>query len=285
VTSAGSTTGPATVHARAWRVHRRVLPWTPGWGGAGDPFTLSPPVKDSNRDSRLDQLRLWLRTDPRPGRPPAGDSTSMRDAVRVGGVDSIAALPYAIGTVMLAVISLLWTVLEVVVVFVIVTPLAFVARVVLRRPWTVEAVSNVPGYASRYAEHWIWRVHGWRRSNELVETIRTATGSGNPPPPGAVQRFPFRGTALHRFWVDVEPERFTVRTHLWGALPRRAVVDVEELESRGLRVRVKPACRVRVFGVPVRRDVVTLRFLLDPDGLKRELLTGRDAPPAGVAER
>jgi hypothetical protein len=255
--------------ARVWTVRRRVLPWRPGWGGFGDPFTIPPPSQD---DVIRPTIAQKLGVDPILSRRSSAGGPKI---LQLGRWDSVLVFPWAAAVLAIAALSLLWTVVETVVLVVIVTPLSLVARALLHRPWTIEGVSNVPGYEARYAEHWVWRVPGSRASGEMLEAVRAAAERGQSFPPSAARRFPFRGTAMHRFCVDVEPERVRVRTHLWGDVPLSAVGAVEELTHRTVRIHLDPPCRMRLLGLPVRRRVLTLRFLRDPEGLRSALEPGR----------
>ncbi|MGH9189935.1 MAG: hypothetical protein ACRD0Q_07890 [Acidimicrobiales bacterium] len=51
-----------------------------------------------------------------------------------------------------------------------------VARLVLRRPWTVEAIADD---GSRL----VWRVVGWRASGDQVAGVSAALAAGQRPPP------------------------------------------------------------------------------------------------------
>lgn len=58
---------------------------------------------------------------------------------------------------------------------------AVAGRVILRRPWTIYAVSEL---AEPIQEH-TWRVVGWRRSRRLIDQVAESLERGHEPPPGA----------------------------------------------------------------------------------------------------
>jgi hypothetical protein len=66
---------------------------------------------------------------------------------------------------------------------------AAAARVVLRRPWTVQAVS---GQARRH----VWRVVGWRASGALAGEVAAALRDGRELPAGEVQALPAPSVSL-----------------------------------------------------------------------------------------
>lgn len=73
-------------------------------------------------------------------------------------------------------VPLLIAVLDVLVI-VLLTVLGVAARVLLRRPWTVEATG--PDGLRR-----TWRVVGWRNAGELVDEVANDLAHGHPPPAG-----------------------------------------------------------------------------------------------------
>ena len=65
-------------------------------------------------------------------------------------------------------------------------PLAFVTKIVLRRPWWVEAKS--PGQIMR------WRVRGWSESGRVVEDVAKALEAGvREPSPSGAERVQYWG--------------------------------------------------------------------------------------------
>ncbi len=56
---------------------------------------------------------------------------------------------------------------------------ALVSRVVLRRPWLIEARSSDPLSPGRRLE---WRVGGWRKSGKLIDRVVSDLGAGREPP-------------------------------------------------------------------------------------------------------
>jgi hypothetical protein len=54
-----------------------------------------------------------------------------------------------------------------------------VARVLLRRPWVIEARSSDPLSPGRQLE---WRVTGWRKSGKLIDQVISDLAAGREPP-------------------------------------------------------------------------------------------------------
>ena len=53
------------------------------------------------------------------------------------------------------------------------------SRVVLRRPWLIEARSSDPLTPGRAIE---WQVRGWRRSSRLIDQVASDLADGREPP-------------------------------------------------------------------------------------------------------
>jgi hypothetical protein len=124
---------------RTWRVRRRWVPHTVRWRGPVD----------------LDAAALV---------PDPGDLTLVDDLGCLPGLGvAVAGVAVVLLAVFLVLPALVFA-LELVVV-VLVVALAALARVVFRRPWTVEA--RVEGTN----EGRQWRVAGWRASGDLVDTV------------------------------------------------------------------------------------------------------------------
>jgi hypothetical protein len=96
----------------------------------------------------------------------------------IGGDDlpgAIGAVVFVLAVVLVAIPLLLFAV-EVLVLFLAVV-LAFVVRVVFRRPWHVEAVTDGPP-----ADRQVFRVVGWRRSGEVMAEAAQLLALGHRPP-------------------------------------------------------------------------------------------------------
>ena len=61
---------------------------------------------------------------------------------------------------------------------------SLLGRILLRRPWTVEARIVRPAGSGRQLE---WRVPGWRRSGKVIEEITQDLAAGRDPTPPARQ--------------------------------------------------------------------------------------------------
>lgn len=57
------------------------------------------------------------------------------------------------------------------------TALGIAARLLFRRPWTIDAESEA-------GDHHRWRVVGWRASREHAAVVANALAHGNPVPSG-----------------------------------------------------------------------------------------------------
>jgi hypothetical protein len=103
----------------------------------------------------------------------------------VGGVDfgeqgvivAVAAL-----AAILILIPLLFFGLELIVLGVLLAG-GIVARVLLRRPWVIEARSSDPLSSGRELE---WRVIGWRKSGKLIDQVISDLAAGREPPHSAL---------------------------------------------------------------------------------------------------
>jgi hypothetical protein len=60
-----------------------------------------------------------------------------------------------------------------------------VGRVVLRRPWVIEATSVDSATSGRQLE---WRVSGWRKSSELIDKVASDLAAGREPPQSTLSR-------------------------------------------------------------------------------------------------
>jgi hypothetical protein len=61
--------------------------------------------------------------------------------------------------------------------------IGLVGRVLLRRPWVIEASSSDPLTPGRRLE---WRVVGWRKSERLIEQVVSDLAAGREPPQSAL---------------------------------------------------------------------------------------------------
>jgi hypothetical protein len=130
---------------------------------------------------RLQGETLWARAwrKVRRGVRRSADLAQVPDAgCLVDGLEGLAialAVLAAVVVVVLVGIPLLLALLDMVLI-VLLTVLGIGARVVFRRPWTVEAVG--PDEVRR-----TWRVVGWRASSQAVDDISNTLAHGGPPPP------------------------------------------------------------------------------------------------------
>lgn len=120
--------------------------------------------------------RVWLPWRPRRRKPVDGLDVPLDLAPGcaddlVGGVVGAIVVIVVIAVVLVLVVPLLVTVLEVLLVLLLAV-LGGVARVVLRRPWVVEATpATGPGRLR-------WKVVGWRRSGEVVDAVAQQLAAG-----------------------------------------------------------------------------------------------------------
>jgi hypothetical protein len=113
------------------------------------------------------------------------------DNLSTAGVNDLAELVLVViaAVVIIAFVTFVWPLLFVLVDLIVLILLALggaVTRVVLRRPWAVDAVPDI-GDALR------WRVVGWRRSGRLRDEIAGAIEQGLPVPGGAFAAMPQTG--------------------------------------------------------------------------------------------
>jgi hypothetical protein len=81
------------------------------------------------------------------------------------------AIAIVVGVLAILAIPLLLFIVEIALAILLVG-VALIARVLLRRPWTVEAVTSDPEDVLR------WKVVGWRRSGQIVEEIARVLEAG-----------------------------------------------------------------------------------------------------------
>ena len=98
-----------------------------------------------------------------------------------GFVVALAILAVALVVVFIAV-PLVVAVVDVAIVLLL-AAFGLVARVVLRRPWTIEARADDGSHLS-------WRVVGWRRAGEHVATVSQLLAAGVVPPDAVLHRGP-----------------------------------------------------------------------------------------------
>ncbi len=112
------------------------------------------------------------------------------DLSSIGANDLTDLVLVALGTVAIIVfVTVVWPLLFVLLDLIVLILLALggaVTRVLLRRPWAVDAVPDI-GDALR------WRVVGWRRSGRLRDEIADAIERGLPVPGGAFAGMPRSG--------------------------------------------------------------------------------------------
>jgi hypothetical protein len=58
-----------------------------------------------------------------------------------------------------------------------------VSRVVLRKPWVIEATAVDPLTSGRQLQ---WQVRGWRRSRRLIDEVASDLSAGREPPAGTL---------------------------------------------------------------------------------------------------
>jgi len=107
----------------------------------------------------------------------AGNALDVADGCLSFDLDAVAVVIIVVVAVLLAVfvvIPLLVAIVDLVI-LVVVAVLGVLARIVLRRPWVVEA-------ASADGERHHWRVVGWRRSGERRDHIAQMLSAGIIPP-------------------------------------------------------------------------------------------------------
>ena len=129
---------------RTWRIRRRWLSHSVSWRGPRD---LTPPGPDL--------LDAGLLADDLGCLPAIGIVVTCAVAVALALFFVLPAIVFAVELVAVLLLLLLGA----------------LARIVLRRPWTVEA--RVKG-TNQGRE---WKVVGWRASGELVETLAERVGS------------------------------------------------------------------------------------------------------------
>lgn len=142
---------------RQWRVRRRLVPRL----GA---------------ETVLGRLRRRIRGTIDKTRS-AGDALDVADGCLSIDLDAIAVVVIVIVAVLLAVfvvIPLLVAIVDLLI-LVVLGLLGILARIVLRRPWVVEA-------SAADGERHVWRVVGWRRSGERLDHIAQMLSAGIVPP-------------------------------------------------------------------------------------------------------
>ena len=148
---------------RSWTVMRRWVPRLPGetlWGRFRSRF---------GRGSR--RMKKW---------DGVGDVADIaaQGADGIGGVFAVIGLVIAAVLLVILVLPLLFALVEVVV-LALLALVAMGARILFRRPWTVEAVASDETILE-------WRVVGWRASAEHARTAAGLLALGMEPP-GATQ--------------------------------------------------------------------------------------------------
>jgi hypothetical protein len=144
---------------RSWVVMRRWVPRLPGetlWGRFRSRF---------GRGSR--RTRKW---------DGVGDVANLaaEGADGLGGVFAVIGLVLAAVVLVLLVLPLLIALVEVLV-LVLLALVAIGARILFRRPWTVEAVASDETILE-------WRIVGWRASAEHARTVAGLIAAGMEPP-------------------------------------------------------------------------------------------------------
>ena len=89
------------------------------------------------------------------------------------------AIALAAAFVVLAIVAPLIGVVADLILAVLLTALGVAGRLLFRRPWNVEAVSDT-------GERYRWQVVGWRASGELVTDVVNALAHGHVPAAGVV---------------------------------------------------------------------------------------------------
>lgn len=145
----GQSSSVASPDGRTWKVRRR---WT------------ERPV------SRLRER--WRHTRKEVGGEDVFDGLMLVDAVEGFGAIGVA---LAIGGLILILLPLVGVALELVVLLLVIAYGLF-ARVVLRRPWIVDAVDVEDG-----EERVAFAVKGWRDSSAALRELRTAIAAAGPP--------------------------------------------------------------------------------------------------------
>lgn len=141
---------------RRWKVRRR---WVPRLG----------------TERVLAKIRHQVPTDERNGSGGGGDARSWMPFAEIDVV-AIALLVVVLVLVALVVVLPLVFALVDLAILVVLAVVGIVGKVVFRRPWVVEAVTD------RGKRH-EWRVVGWRRSGERCREIAQSLEAGVIPPP------------------------------------------------------------------------------------------------------
>lgn len=126
-----------------WRIGRRWLPWEPRLRKVDETLDLAD-VPDGCMHLDLDDI-----------------------FVGIGILLALVLFVLFVVPVLIALAELLLLALLVVA--------GVLVRVLLRRPWIVDAIRDGTG------ERHSWKVVGWRRSGELVEALTTQISSGQAP--------------------------------------------------------------------------------------------------------
>ncbi|HEX2040128.1 MAG TPA: hypothetical protein VHF47_10400 [Acidimicrobiales bacterium] len=124
--------------------------------------------------------RVWLPWRPRWRRPRA-DSTDLNLVDPSGCLDdTVGAVVAIVAGVVLAVLFVIFVVPVLITLFEVALVLLLaaagaMARIVLRRPWVVEATPATGSGCFR------WKVVGWRRSGEVVDEVARRLAAGERP--------------------------------------------------------------------------------------------------------
>jgi hypothetical protein len=102
----------------------------------------------------------------------------------IGGVElqGGALVVVAIIAALLIVIPLVFFGVELIILGVVLAA-GVVGRVLFRQPWLIEARTNDPLTPGRQLE---WHITGWRKSQELIETVISDLEAGREPPQGTL---------------------------------------------------------------------------------------------------
>lgn len=148
---------------RAWRVEVRWLPWAPRWRG--------PRPKGQKKNPGDTRWYDWL---------DIGEPIAWFDEGLAGFVTAIVVVMLLIMAVLFVLPVFIFIIEILVVILVVVAAVAL--RVLLRRPWIVDAFPvDDPG------AHLVWKVVGAGRARETVDVLaqQLAAGISVPQPPGA----------------------------------------------------------------------------------------------------
>lgn len=137
--------------------------------------------------------RRWVSRSVRwKGRRPKRDDLDWLDIPDVGFLDDEigcgAAIATGLAIVLLVVVAIFFVfpavifLVEVVLLLLIVGG-GVLARLLFRRPWTVEAVETATSKPADQRERLAWKIVGWRRSGEAVETVARHLEAGVAPTP------------------------------------------------------------------------------------------------------